>query len=94
MIELDILLDFDQTGRACAKYLKETYDIPYIFITRGEFGLPNYECKDFTDLHDVYKLKEIDNFINETITYVELRYKNEITSVDKEEGLSYDGLPF
>lgn len=88
------LLDFDQTGRAGAKYLKETYDIPYIFITRGEFGLPNYECKDFTDLHDVYKLKEIDNFINETITYVELRYKNDITSVDKEEGLSYDGLPF
>ena len=88
------LLDFDQTGRAGAKYLQETYNIPYMFITRGEFGLPNYECKDFTDLHDVYKLKEIDNFINETITYVELRYKNEITSVDKEEGLSYDGLPF
>lgn len=88
------LLDFDQTGRAGAKYLKETYDIPYIFITRGECGLPNYECKDFTDLHDVYTKEQIDNFINETITYVELRYKNEITSVDKEEGLSYDGLPF
>ena len=69
------LLDFDYTGRCGAKYLYETYDIPYIFITRGEFGLPNYHCKDFTDLHDIYTIKEINQFINETITYVTLKFK-------------------
>ena len=69
------LLDFDYTGRCGAKYLYETYNIPYMFITRGEFGLPNYRCKDFTDLHEVYTIKEINQFINETITYVKLRFK-------------------
>lgn len=69
------LLDFDYTGRCGAKYLYETYNIPYMFITRGEFGLPNYHCKDFTDLHDIYTIKEINQFINETITYVTLRFK-------------------
>lgn len=69
------LLDFDYTGRCGAKYLYETYNIPYMFITRGEFGLPDYHCKDFTDLHDKYTIKEINQFINETITYVTLRFK-------------------
>ena len=69
-------LDFDKTGRAGAKYLKDNYDIDYIFITRGEFGLPNYECKDFTDLHSKYSKSEIDNFIKETISYVEYRKTN------------------
>lgn len=68
------LLDFDYTGRCGAKYLYENYDIPYMFITRGEFGLPNYHRKDFTDLHEVYTIKEINQFINETITYVTLRF--------------------
>ena len=67
------LLDFDRTGRKGAKYLQETYDIPYIFITRGEFGLPNYECKDFADLHSMYSKFEIDNFVKETISYVKQR---------------------
>lgn len=67
------LLDFDRTGRKGAKYLEETYDIPYIFITRGEFGLNNYECKDFADLHSLYSKYEIDNFVKETIYYVEQR---------------------
>lgn len=65
------LLDFDKTGRAGAKYLKDTYDIDYIFITRGELGLPNYECKDFADLHSKYTKEQIDNFVRETISYVE-----------------------
>lgn len=69
-------LDFDRTGREGAKYLFETYGIPYLFISRGEFGLENYECKDFADLHDKYTKNEIDNFIKETIRYVEIRYKN------------------
>lgn len=67
------LLDFDRTGRKGAKYLQETYDIPYLFITRGEFGLPNYECKDFADLHSIYSKFEIDNFVKETISYVKQR---------------------
>ena len=70
------LLDFDRTGRLGAKYLKDTYGIDYIFITRGELGLPNYGCKDFTDLHSKYSKQEIDNFVKETIAYVEQRKRN------------------
>lgn len=72
------LLDFDAAGRHGAKYLKETYNIPYIFITRGEFGLYNYKAKDFADLHDVYTNDEINQFITETITYVKLTYQEGI----------------
>lgn len=68
-------LDFDRTGREGAKYLLDTYDIPYIFITRGEFGLVDYGCKDFADLHDKYTNDEIDSFIKETLRYVEIRFK-------------------
>lgn len=68
------LLDFDYTGRMGAKYMYDNYNIPYLFITRGEFGLPNYGCKDFAELHDKYTIKEINQFINETITYVKLRF--------------------
>ena len=70
------LLDFDQTGRKGAKYLEETYNIPYLFITRGEFGLPNFECKDFADLHDKFNKNEINRFIEDTKKYVEIRFKN------------------
>lgn len=80
------LLDFDKTGRHGAKYLLETYNIPYLFITRGEFGLPNYGCKDFAELHDKYTIKEINQFINETITYVRLKHSDEgNTSADLSE---------
>lgn len=83
------LLDFDYTGRCGAKYLYETYDIPYMFITRGEFGLPNYHCKDFTDLHEVYTIKEINQFINETITYVTLKFKCGYDTTSDLSGLLY-----
>ena len=66
-------LDFDRTGRQGAKYLKDTYNIDYIFITKGEFGLYNYGCKDFTDLHDKYTIEEINQFIDETLTYLNIR---------------------
>ena len=69
-------LDFDTTGRQGAKYLKETYNIPYIFITRGEFGLSNYHCKDFSDLHDKYSIKQINEFITQTLDYVRHKYPN------------------
>lgn len=74
-------LDFDTTGRNGARYLKETYGIPYLFITRGQFGLYNYGCKDFADLHDKYTKNEIDTFIQETLTYVNLEYK-ELSDTD------------
>jgi len=69
------LLDFDKTGRNGAKHMKETYNIPYIFITRGEFGLKNYKAKDFADLHDWFDKGQIINFIKNTINYVEQKYK-------------------
>lgn len=84
------LLDFDYTGRVGAKYLLDTYNIPYLFITRGEFGLPNYGCKDFSELHDKYSYKEIDNFIKETITYAELRYKQDIYNTNAD----FNELPY
>ena len=67
-------MDFDRTGRKCAKYLEEVYNIPYIFITRGEFGLPNIGCKDFAELHDKYTKDEINVFIKDTLKYIELKF--------------------
>lgn len=75
------LLDFDYTGRVGAKYMYDNYNIPYLFITRGEFGLPNYRCKDFAELHDKYTIKEINQFIKETITYAKLKF-NTISDSD------------
>ncbi|AXF52206.1 MAG: putative DnaG family primase [crAssphage sp. isolate ctcc615] len=83
------LLDFDYTGRHGAKYLYSTYNIPYIFITRGEFGLPDYGCKDFAELWNKYTKEEINQFINETITYVELRFNNE-----RDSSSDYTTLPY
>lgn len=71
------LLDFDTTGRSGAKYMQEAYNIPYLFITRGELGLPNYKGKDFADLHDYFNIHQLNNFIKETIKYVEIKYKGE-----------------
>ena len=71
------LLDFDMTGRHGAKYLEENYNIPYLFITRGEFGLPNTGCKDFSELYDKYNLNQIETFVKDTLKYVELRYKSD-----------------
>lgn len=90
------LLDFDSTGRAGAKYMKDVYGIQYIFITRGEFGLVDYKAKDFADLHDVYDKHQIQSFINETLTYVKVRYKKGV-QCDTDayiEGLCDTGLPY
>ena len=86
------LLDFDRTGRDCAKYMYDTYNIPYLFITRGEFGLPNFDCKDFADLHDKFTKEEINVFIKDTIKYVELRFK-ENRNADTEFGVYSNSLP-
>jgi hypothetical protein len=89
------LLDFDRTGRDGAKYLEEEYNIPYIFITRGEFGLPNFYCKDFTDLYDKFNRQQINKFIEDTKKYVELRFKTPQNS-DAFDGFDVSGdiLPF
>lgn len=87
------LLDFDETGRAGAKYLEEIYNIPYLFITRGEFGLPNVGCKDFADLHDKYSIEEINNFIKDTLKYVELKY-NVYYESESGQTLSDYNVPF
>ena len=89
------LLDFDRTGRDGAKYLEEEYNIPYLFITRGEFGLPNFNCKDFADLHDKFNKNQINRFIEDTKKYVELRFKTSQNSdaFDRFE-ISGDMLPF
>ena len=89
------LLDFDRTGRDGAKYLEEEYNIPYLFITRGEFGLPNFNCKDFADLHDKFNKNQINRFIEDTKKYVELRFKSSQNS-DALDGfdISGDMLPF
>lgn len=89
------LLDFDRTGRDGAKYLWDTYNIPYLFITRGEFGLPNFDCKDFADLHDKFNKDQINNFIEDTKKYVELRFREPSQDNDAYYGgLSSDLLPF
>lgn len=71
------LLDFDMTGRDGASYMANQYGIPYIFITRGAFGLYNYKAKDFSELYERYTLEEINQFVKETLTYVELKYDSD-----------------
>ena len=88
------LLDFDTTGRCGAKYLYETYNIPYIFITRGEFGLYDYGGKDFSDLHKCYSIKQLNQFINETITYAEIKFKSENSQISYMQRLSEINLPY
>lgn len=71
------LLDFDRTGRDGAKYLYDTYGIPFLFITRGEFGLSNMGCKDFAELCAKYSPKEINQFIDDTLKYIDIKYGKE-----------------
>lgn len=89
------LMDFDRTGRKCAKYLEEVYNIPYLFITRGELGLPNLECKDFADLHEKFTKEEINVFIKDTLKYVELKFKqNNEDSYFDDDFLTSSNVPF
>ena len=87
-------LDFDKTGRAGAKYLLDTYNIPYIFITRGEFGLPNYGAKDFSDLCLKYNKDQINQFINETYTYVKIKFDSEDGKTSYLQRLCDSTLPY
>ena len=70
------LFDFDTTGRKGAKYLSDTYGIKYLFITRGEFGLPNYGCKDFAELVEKYNEVKVVKFVKETLSYIINEYES------------------
>lgn len=59
--------DFDKTGRKCAKHMKDAFNIPYIFITRGELGLNDYGAKDFAELKESYSDEVVNEFVNETL---------------------------
>lgn len=90
------LLDFDTTGRSGAYYLLTNFNIPYIFITRGEFGLHDYKCKDFAELCETYTQDEINNFVNSTLIYIKEKYNNGIyiQSKTEPEYISNDNLPY
>lgn len=78
------LFDFDTTGRCGAKYLKDTYNIPYLFITKGEFGLFNYKAKDFAELNEKFNKDAINTFVKDTFEYVITHYASPI-----EKGIPY-----
>lgn len=94
--KLITLFDFDTTGRMAAKYHKEVYDIPYIFITRGEFQLNNFKGKDFADLHDYYSINQINEFIKDTITFIKLKYDTDVKDSEGFEqfGFLRDSIPY
>jgi hypothetical protein len=52
-------MDFDTTGRRCAKHMHDKYGINYFFITNGEFGMDNYGAKDFAELRAKYPINTI-----------------------------------
>lgn len=94
--EIISFLDFDTTGRCGAKYLKERFNIPYIFITRGEFNLPNYKCKDFSELCELYGIDKIEQFVKVTLIYIEQVYRqsNEYISTIDADNLSNYSVPY
>jgi len=59
-------VDFDQTGRRFARYLKDKYDIPYLFFTHGELGLPLFSVgvKDFADHVKIEGIDKTQELIN------------------------------
>lgn len=91
------LFDFDYTGRTGAKYMYNQYEIPYLFITNGMFGLKNFRAKDFTDLHEVYTKEQITKFVLDTIEYVESnKFKDRYEHIQliNEQALLRNSLPY
>lgn len=69
-------MDNDRQGRSAAKYLKDKYNMPYILISRGQFGFANYGAKDFAELCEKYSIDTIRQFVIETFNI----FENEKTS--------------
>lgn len=63
--------DFDRAGRKNAYYGSNEFDVPYVFLTNGEFGLPNHGVKDITDFIEKYGISATQTIINEFIKYYE-----------------------
>lgn len=59
--------DFDRAGRKIARYVNETYSISYVFLTNGEFGLPNHGCKDISEFLCKYGVSATHTIVNEFI---------------------------
>ena len=69
--------DFDRTGRANAYRAYDEFGIPFVFLTNGELGLPNYGAKDITDFIEKYKLDASYSIIKEYIKYYEENIRTE-----------------
>lgn len=68
--------DFDFTGRRCANHVNTEFGIPYVFITNGEFGLPNHGVKDLSDFIEKYKANAAASLIDEFIKITLNEYEN------------------
>lgn len=62
--------DFDRQGISCYLHMRNTFDIPGIFITNGKYGTLDYGAKDFAELKENYSDDTINEFINETLKYL------------------------
>ena len=77
-------LDFDFTGRKSARYANETFGIPFVFLTNGEFGLINNGAKDLTDFIEKYGLSAAASIIDAYI----------INNINGEQEEYYGQVPF
>jgi hypothetical protein len=60
-------LDFDKTGIQTTNFTLTEYGMPYIFLTNGFLGLPNYGSKDISDFLEKNKIESTLNIINKII---------------------------
>lgn len=58
-------LDFDKIGRITSKYNNDVFGMPYMFLTRGELGLPDYGAKDPSEFIERFNIKPALNIIND-----------------------------
>lgn len=72
-------MDNDRQGRFITKYLKDVYDIPFIFIPNGSCRSNNLGAKDFSELKEQYSDEVINEFIKEVINYLNYNYGSKIT---------------
>ena len=45
-------MDYDRTGQRMAKLLRDTYDIPPLMFTNGNYGSKDFGSKDFAEYVD------------------------------------------
>jgi hypothetical protein len=59
--------DFDKPGIRLANTLKRKYDIPYIFLTNGNYNTTDYGSKDISDYVKDNDLETAKNFLKRCI---------------------------